>query len=372
MRKYCIKQKMTFLLCCLIILSACSNNSTTYLDTPDIRGEFPLSLLWKKKFQEKINVMTLHSGLVIIGTINGNHAIVQALDQLNGVVNWTYEIEGDAVDLNIVTKDEYVYIFYGTKFLALNISDGEEIFEADTQFSGYGDFVMVNNQHILFNQISKGLFVYDRMTGEQAWSYLVGRGEMQVFLDNERGLVHVIHGELITVLNELDGSLVKTQSIGEFGVVGYDGNNLYYSSTPSDGAINRLEALNVRDMREIWHLDLSYEVKCLDVATENILIITDQTILSLDKLSGSKKWEYYISQDIYCPPVMLSDNVYLKDGSNFSILAIEKETGDVQGVLDFQKKAWLGYEMPKDDLLSSVGEIPALVLYMDNSVFVYR
>jgi len=375
-RNESINLKIIFALFVLLISTAgCQNhsNSDVPVDLPKSIGDFPLKEHWRKDFDSELKAMALGSGALITGIVNDDGAVIQAFDITTGSSLWKSELSGNSTGINIMMVDKSVYVVFASKLAAIDLDTGDLIFETEIGASIIDEIAAFTDKHIFVVQVSEGVYAYDRSTGKPSWHILVGRGNVDVFPDTAHQLVYIIHGEYLKAVNVRDGSLAWQKQIGFHGPVEYYDGFIYYSNSDiKDGLENHLQALSLETKKAHWDFDLNGEIKCIKATSDSIIAITNQAIARLDRLSGEKIWGYYISPDVYCPPVIMGDVIYLKDGSSNQFIAMEQENGDLLGRLDFEDSGGFGYKISKDNLLSSIYPSPILVFYSKNSVYIYK
>jgi outer membrane protein assembly factor BamB len=379
MKKCTVLVKLDFLCLTILLLISivgCKNNSnsnSTSSDLPKRIGDFPLELNWKKDLYGELEAMDLQSGVLVTGVVNDKEAVIQAFDITTGSRLWKREISGNGIGINIKIADKSVYVVFSPRLVAMDLMTGDLTFETDIQASDIDEIAGISKDHIFIFRVSEGVYAYNRLTGEMSWRTILGRGNVNVIPDVTHDLVYIIHGEYLDAVYEEDGSVAWQQEIGFHGQVGYYEGLVYYSNNKAkDGLENHLQALSLSTKKQLWNSDLNEEIKCINTTSDNLIVITNQALVNFDRLSGEKIWGYYISQDVYCPPTILRDVVYIKDGFDNQISAYDRENGDLLGSLDFEDSTGIGYKIPKDNLITSVEPFPVLVFYLKNSVYVYK
>lgn len=366
--------KLSFYFILLSTTISCLSNSTsaTSINTQKAIGDFPLKINWWINLENKVKAMALNSNVLTTGIINNETFVVESFDLETGSSLWVHQFPGDEIG-NITTSNGVVYVISTPELIAMDIDNGNLIFENDIQGSSLDRIVLVSDKHIFIIRISQGVYVYDKFNGELSWQFPLGRGGINVFSDNDYNLIYIVHGEDIWAVDEGDGTIVWQKQIGDYGAMKSYNGKLYFSSSRDQGnTYNYLQSADL-DTKEIeWEIKLDSEIECVEATSTSVFVITAQTVNKFDKLSGNKIWGYYISPDIYCPPVITDDVIYLKDGSANQIIAISQEDGNVLGRLDFEDSNWFGYEIPNDNLGFSGSPYSLLVFYVNNFVYVYK
>lgn len=371
------KIKIIFSICLAITsIISCQNKSISQdpISTPESVGNFPLKESWHKDFDNEIKAMALDSGVLVTGITDQNGAVIQAFDINSGVSLWKSNLQGNNnAGINIFIIDKLVYVTYSPSIFAIDLDTGKLVFENNFDAANIAEIKAFTDKYIFIVKISEGVFAFDRFTGLLSWQVLIGRGSIDVFTDTKHKLVYIVHGEYIKAVNETDGSLVWQKAIDSYSSVEFYDDFIYYSTEKTeDNSELHLKAidLNVNDV--IWDFKLTREIQCARATKDNIIAITEETIINLDRASGKKIWEYYTSPDIYCPIIIMNKVIYLKDGFSNQLIAISQENGSKLGSMDFEDSSWLGYATPEDNLLSSTYTFNTLALYLKNSIYVYK
>jgi outer membrane protein assembly factor BamB len=361
----------------LIIGNGCRDNleSYTLMESPKVIGAFPLKERWKKDFDGDVKAMALGSDLLVAGIIEKDRAVIQAFDVSTGSSRWKSEIPGTGMGIDLTISENVVYAICASKLIALNLDSGEELFQTDIGASIVDEIVAVSDEHVFVVQISEGVYVYDKLTGNLSWQLSLGRGNVDVFWDAERDLVYIVHGESVRAVNEQDGALAWESRIGPHGAVGYQDEVLYYSaSNVKDGAKTDVHAFRIDTKSELWKTELGRDVDCITMQDDGLIAVTTETIAMVDPKLGDKVWEYYIPLGVYCPPIFAGGVIYLKDGSNNQLIAMQQVDGRLSllGNLDFEDPGGLGYQIPNDNLLYSNDPFPYLAFYLRNLLYVFN
>ena len=360
----------------LVSTSGCQDKADSRMPVvPKVIDNFPLMEHWRRGFDGKVKAMALGSGRLVAGIIGDNDAIIQAFDIGSGSSLWQIKLSGKGIGIQIVVVDSVVYIIYAPKLFAVNLDTGNPIFEIDIHASIGDEVGAISDEHIYIVQLSEGVYAYDKLTGKQSWKILVGRGNVDVFLDSVHDLVYIVHGETLSAVSEQDGSLAWQFPIGFHGAVGYKDGILYYSASEINvEAKTQIRALDVGRKTQIWENKLGRGIDCLAMENNGLVAINKETMAIFDPRSGERAWEYFIPLGVYCPIVALEGVIYLKDGFSNQIIAMQQgeNTLTLLGRVDFQDPEGIGYEIPKDNLLGSTYPFPLIAFYLDNLVFVFK
>ena len=359
----------------LVLIVSCQNNSNPDVPAtePKIVGNFPLEGYWRKDFDSELEAMAWGSDVLITGILDDGRAIIQAFDITTESSIWKHELPGNSIGINIIVVGKSVYVVFSPKLIAMDLKTGGLLFETDIQASSIDEIAASSDGHVFVVQVSEGVYAVDRFTGKQSWEFLVGRGNVDVFSDTTHELIYIIHGDDLKAINDQDGSLEWQKQIDNQGAVQYYDGFIYYSNSEvPDGSENHLKALSLETKEVIWDFELSEEIKCISATSDSIIVVTTRTLAKLDRISGEKEWEYYISPNVYCPTVIQNSVIFLKIGSSNQIIAMGLDDGSFLGQLDFEDSVGIGYEIPKDNLLSLTYSYPVLAFYIDNSMYIYK
>lgn len=360
----------------LISIVSCQNNSNSNVPiaTPASIGNFPLKEYWHKDFDNEIEAIALGSGVLVTGHTDQNGAVIQAFDVTSGKSLWKSNLQGSKnAGINIVIVEKLVYVIYSPSIFAIDLDTGKLVFGNESDTSSIDGIKAFTNKHLFMVKISEGVFAFDRVTGKLSWRVLLGRGQVDVFLNTTNKLVYIVYGKDVIAVNESDGSIAWQKEIGFLGSSEIYNDVIYFSNSKTDNAPKTyLQAVSLNTNDVLWVYKLTTEIKCIKATSDSIIAVTNDTIIKFDRLSGEKAWAYYTSLNIYCPIIIMDKVIYLKDGGSNEFIAIAEENGDTLGRLDFEDSSGFGYTIPDDNLLSSTYPFNTLALYLKNSVHVYK
>ena len=346
-------------------MSGCYSNQLP-ITPPSATQNFPLALEWSNTFDDNINGMAVGNGTAIVGLIGiDKKVMLYAYDVYSGTAKWSTTIDGNNFAINLKIYDGEVFVAYPPNFYALNLEDGSLIWETTDLDTG-NKIVAVSERHLLVLKTLE-LVAYNIKTGNTTWSIAIDRGNKYVFFEDETDIVYFLTGTKIQAIKDENGEILWTKDTHLPGTMVFQDGVIYVNN---DTAGVTLDALDIFTQNTIWQTNLDSPSEYLMVWKDQIIGISTDRFVSIERETGKKNWEYLLPLGPYRPPVRIDNTAYIRNVNSNQIIAWDLNGGDMLGKLNLPARDSIMI-VRDDDLLSVDSYDPVLVLYVNDQLFVY-
>ena len=285
-----------------------------------VQVNFPVNLKWTK---------ALDSSIISLSTANNNMVIARTISTLYGIDSktgrnlWQHKFSWQLGAEPPVTKNGVVYATDKDTIWALNQMSGAVLW---SQHISSTSWVTDASKDILTVQMGEYIKAYDAITGELKWSEPTCRGNAKAYIGNY-DVFFPCSG--IKAINITTGNLSwrEKQDNWRGGYVDYSDNVIYYSPSPSN-----IVAFDLQTKLVLWNQPAKINgIVRLQVIGTSLFVYDGSRVCRFQKNSGSLLWCF----NILSPqnPVLLGNVIYIFNGSQDEIYALDLSTGHEIGKL---------------------------------------
>lgn len=378
-----MKKKVGFctLTMLLLLLNGCifadTNNLPQVIATPIPNIKFPLGLEWAKIFPNRIIGMAVSEKSLTLVMNTENAIMLQTLDLRTGERLWEKRLDQGAIGTNFYTNiqihESKIFVTYAAAIYAIDELSGNLLWQVAGLGPGTNEILSFSKNHVLVVEVSEKILAYDIETGKIAWTMGIDRGTVSLFFDDSSDTVYFFQRAASKAISDEDGSVLWEQDFSKCSARAYRKQVVYCAI--GDEKQSGVEAFNLSTKSVVWQVDLSNPGKFLyvnDKGLDRLVEQSDKTLASVDINSGKIDWNYILPIGYYRPPVVLDDEVYIRDFYSGLIMAYDLSDGEYLGYLELQPKdEGMIMIIQTDDMLVDPSDT-FLVVYHMNQVFVYK
>ena len=350
-------------------ITGCLSTPSSGVHTPTAQ-EFPLVLNWSTAFENNIDRMALGDDIVVVALMDADHRLtLYAYDAHFGTEQWCATITGNTFDFNLKINNGKVFVAYSPNFYALSSEDGSLIWKVTDSIPADAEISAFSRGHILVIKPSM-LVAYNIETGNTEWSVVLARGKEDVFFDDKTNLIYLLLGTKIRAINDENGNIDWEKDLTMPGAVTFENEVVYFVNDKQPGVT--LNAFDISTQNTIWRTTLDALSEHLFIWNNNIIGVSRNRIISVNKKSGDENWDYWLPLGPYRPPICIGDIVLLRNADTNQVIALGLEHGNILGKLNLPARKSVFIVARNDDLLSIDSLDPVLALYDKNQLFIYR
>ena len=270
---------------------------------------------------------------------NGNPNTIEAYDIANKTQLWKFEMPGTSGSVGCTPAISGNLIFFGGQkgsgLYAFNRITGEQKWVLPTG-SQYARSPLVDGKgHVFINTITDFLLCLNENTGDTIWSAEVSGYFSPSLYDNK--LFVCTYDHIIAYDSKTGNKLwEKEHSKGLRGQVLVDESGAYLSVN------NTISSFNSQTGDENWNYQFPDTLFCGDYnegsscLTDSVLCVsimnnsfTNGRLLTINKFTGEKLWEYISEAPFILPPVGANSYIYTNIKYNNWLGAFDQMTGDI-------------------------------------------
>jgi len=285
-------------------------------------NNFPLEQKWSSRVGAAI--------LEISGVDNGNLIFVRtaralyAFDSETGREVWNFKLSYQAVPSPALASNGIVYVADSKSLWALDQINGIVIWEQSLSDVD-GQVISASNKAILVSNTYSNVSAYDAKTGTLLWMFPVYWYHTKFYVN--KNIIYIPEDGIYAI--DLDtGQVVLEKGLdavtdSDF----YDG--IIYYVTPGS-----VVAFDTQDNTEIWRRDIElsrYGLPILKIQNKYLLVLDMYSVITLNRDTGKPVWKTSVSAPVN--PSVVGDTVFVMEGFNRTIRALQIDTGKNTGFL---------------------------------------
>jgi outer membrane protein assembly factor BamB len=333
--------------------------------SPQIIGEFPLSLYWDAQLEGDIQALVAANNVNVVETSRN----VFGVDASSGTILWEFvspEIDEIIYPSSSLWIDENkLFIVTSSKLYCLELGTGNVIWKSDLVETSK-KLVAVSQKHIFVSHASWAISAYLKDSGKLDWEKPQGRGFANVDLDPDQGVVYVINREILNAYDEMSGDVLWEQEIGSVILTAFQDGKLYY--TGFENQKNHILAVfDTRSKNVVWSQRLGEDIQQLLVNPEGIFVVTEYFVTKYN-IEGDYVWGSRLGYNFYRPPVLEGGVLYIRGQLTDMIYAVKESNGSLLGALRISEKQKSIANLEDDLIIGLSSRMGNLLIFAENEV----
>ena len=297
---------------------------------------------------------SLSDGVVYVGSLEGG---VYALNALNGELLWNSE-KGALVTLSLLLGEEVLYtVSLDGSAYALSAATGSVLWNYQTDgFPGARSPLLVDRGAVHFLS-SNHVYTLDASTGELSWSYPIDDWLISSAAIAGEGVLYVSGaiGGYTHALDASNGLRLHSYPVSSLAAPTVSDGLVYIGSEAGVYAFGALAA--PPQDQPPWRFQTDGAVHLHPTVVEGVayVVSSDSHVYALDASAGVQLWRSEVQGEIYTPPVIAGELLYVGTGGGRpggSVFALNVATGE---------EAW---QFEADSAVSSVPIVIDTVAYV--------
>lgn len=296
----------------------------TLNDRQLMQDAFPIHQKWIKNLGEEVEALSTDGErLLFARTIQE----IYALDIITGEIIWRHSVAWQAIPKPPIAWNGMLFFADGEAVWALDQTNGTTIWKAPV--SNKEADVKSVSENVVAVDIDQDIAIYDAESGDLLWNKAVCRNEIQAYV-NMKNVFIPCYG--IIALELSSGKVLwEKKEPSRIGNVAYKDGIMYYS--PQE---NYFSAFDLQNKKELWKIHfIGNGFRQLTILDQFLIITNSEQACILYMETGKLQRCFFI--DNPQKPVKIGDTLYIFNGTQNKITAINPLKGEVLGTLSIRK-----------------------------------